>query len=151
MNEQPPSIDKNSQKPVIAGNTVRVYLHLLKHGPCELRDVQHGLGFASASLASYHLRRLMERGYVKQDEFGKYVAQGEGTLELLGGYSKLGPAVVPQAFFFSLLLTVLVAFFGFEALRNPDVTPYLFVVALAAVGVLWYETARLWKRLATWN
>jgi predicted outer membrane lipoprotein len=151
MKSEPQGRNTKSKKPVITGNTVRVYLHVLRHGPCELREVQHGLNFSSPSLASYHLRKLMESGYVSQDEFGKYAALSEGTFELLGGYSKLGASVVPQSFFFSLLLTILVAFFGIEALLNPAITPYLLAAALGTVGALWYETVRLWRKLATWN
>ena len=151
VDSQPTGSISTAKKPEITGNTVRVYLHVLRHGPCELREVQHGVGLASASLASYHLKRLMERGYVKQDEYGKYIALSEGTFELLGGYSKLGAAIVPQTFFLALLVTGLVMFFGLEDLRNSGVAPYLFGSALLAVGALWYETVRLWRRLATWN
>ena len=56
----------------IRGNTLKIYLYLLKHGPSELREVQHGLELSSASLASYHLGKLVEAGYVSQDEVGKY-------------------------------------------------------------------------------
>jgi len=133
------------------GNTLRVYLFVLRHAPCELRDVQHGLGMASPSLASYHLSKLIEGGYVKQDAFGKYVSVGDAAPELLAGYSKLGATVVPQSLFFSLLLTILVAFFGIESLSQSSLTPYLVGVAVAAVAALWFETFRLWRKLATWK
>jgi hypothetical protein len=46
---------------------------------------------------------------------------------------------------------MLVAFFGFAAIHDPSFTPELLVVSVAAVAVLWYETAGLWRRLATWK
>jgi len=97
-----------SENQEIRGNTLKVYLYLFKHGPSELRDIQHGLDLSSASLASYHLGKLLETGFAKQDAYGKYSAVKEASDRILEGYSKIGSAVVPQLFFFSLLFTILV-------------------------------------------
>jgi hypothetical protein len=142
---------ERAEIPEVRGNTLRVYLHVLKHGPCELREVQHGLALSSPSLASYHLNRLIEAGYVTQEGSGKYIALKDATSEFLAGYSKIGATIVPQSFFFSLFFTMLVAFFGFEALYTPAFVMYLVVISSAAVAVLWYETVRLWRRFATWK
>jgi hypothetical protein len=132
----------------VRGNTLKVYLYLLRHGPSELRDVQHGIGLSSASLASYHLGKLLEAGFAGQDKQGKYFAVKEASDRVLDGYSKIGPTVVPQMFFFALLFTILAAFFSFEALHATGFTPYLVAVCAAMVVVFWYETVRLWRRLA---
>jgi hypothetical protein len=131
----------------IKGNTLKVYLHLLRHGPCELRDVQREVGLSTASLASYHLGKLVDAGYAKQDEQGRYAAIGDTSGEILAGYSKIGAAIVPQLFFFALLFTILTAFFSYEILFDEDFTIYLVIIAFAMVVVLWFQTARLWKRL----
>jgi len=131
----------------IRGNTLKVYLYLLRHGPSELKDVQRGVGLSSASLASYHLGRLTEAGFVTQDEHGRYSAVKEASDRVLEGYARMGPAIVPQLFFFALLFTILVAFFSFEALYVPGFTVYLAAVSVAMVVVFWYETVRLWRRL----
>jgi hypothetical protein len=135
----------NSQE--IRGNTLKVYLFLLKHGPSELREVQRGLDLSSASLASYHLGKLADANYVKQDEQGKYFAVKDASVKVLEGYSKVGSAVVPQLFFFSLLFTILAAFFSFEALYGSGFTLYLVLVSSAMVVVFWYETLILWRKL----
>jgi len=132
----------------VRGNALKVYLYLLRHGPSELRDVQHGVGLSSASLASYHLGKLSDAGFVTQDEHGRYSAVKEASDRVLEGYSKMGPAIVPQLFFFALLFTILVAFFSFEALYASGFTVYLVAVCAAMVFVFWYETVRLWRRLA---
>jgi hypothetical protein len=132
----------------IRGNALKVYLYLLRHGPSELRDVQRGVGLSSASLASYHLGKLTEAGFVVQDERGRYSAVKEASDRVLEGYSRMGPAIVPQLFFFALLFTILVTFFSFEALYTPGFTVYLAAVSVAMVIVFWYETMRLWRRLA---
>ena len=131
----------------IRGNTLRVYLYLLRHGPSELRDVQREVGLSTASLASYHLGKLVDAGYAKQDELGRYVATGESPGELLADYSKIGAAVVPQLFFFALLFTILTVFFSYEVLFDAHFTLYLVAISFAMVAVLWLQTVRLWRRL----
>jgi hypothetical protein len=131
----------------VRGNALKVYLYLLRHGPSELRDVQHGVGLSSPSLASYHLGKLTEAGFVVQDEHGRYLAVKEASDRVLEGYSKMEPAIVPQLFFFALLFTILAAFFSFEALSANGFTIYLVAVCAAMVLVFWYETVRLWRRL----
>ena len=132
----------------VRGNTLKVYLYLLRHGPSELRDIQRGVGLSSASLASYHLGKLLEAGFVVQDQQGKYSAIEEASYRVLDGYSRVGPAIVPQLFFFALLFTILAAFFSFEALYGQGFTVYLVAVCAIMVLVFWYETVRLWRRLA---
>jgi hypothetical protein len=132
----------------IRGNTLKVYLYLLKHGSSELRDVQRGVGLSSASLASYHLGKLSEAGFVMQDDRGRYSAVKEASDKILEGYLKVGPAVVPQLFFFALLFTILVVFLSFEAMYASGFTVYLVAVSAAMVLAFWYETARLWRKLA---
>jgi hypothetical protein len=132
----------------VRGNALKVYLYLLKHGPSELRDVQHGVGLSTASLASYHLGKLSDAGFVIQDEHGRYMAVKETSDKILEGYSKLGPAIVPQLFFFALLFTILTAFFSFEVLYARGFLIYLVAVCVAMVFVFWYETLRLWRRLS---
>jgi len=132
----------------VRGNALKVYLYLLRHGPSELRDIQRGVGLSSASLASYHLGKLTEGGFVRQDEHGRYLAVKEASDRVLEGYSRMGPAIVPQLFFFALLFTILAAFFSFEALYKSGFTAYLVAVCAAMVLVFWYETLRLWRRLA---
>jgi hypothetical protein len=131
----------------IRGNTLRVYLHLVKNGPSELREIQHGVGLSTASLASYHLNRLISSGYAKQDELGKYFATKDSPTQILEGYSKIGTAIVPQLFFFTVLFTILTLFFSYEAAYSVQYASYLIVVSIAMVGVLWYETLRLWRKL----
>jgi hypothetical protein len=133
----------------IKGNTLRVYLHVVKNGPSELRDVQRDVGLSTPSLASYHLGRLVSSGHAKQDELGRYVATNESSTEILEGYSRVGPAIVPQLFFFTVLFTILTAFFSYEALYSSSYTAYLVAVSVAMAGALWYETLRLWRKLVS--
>ena len=132
----------------IKGNTLKIYLYLLRHGPSELKDIQRGVGLSSPSLASYHLGKLIEASFVTQNEYGVYSAVKEASDRVLEGYARVGSAIVPQFFFFAVLFTVLVAFFSYATLWLSGFTPYLVVVAAAMVVVFWYETWRLWHRLS---
>jgi DNA-binding transcriptional ArsR family regulator len=131
----------------ITGNALRTYLYLVTHGPSGLRDVQRGVGLSTPSLASYHLSRLVEAGYVRQDEEGRYVASEESSTEILEGYVKVRTALVPQFLFFAVLFTILIAFFSLESLLSTGFTIYLITASLAMVVLLWYESLRLWRRL----
>lgn len=141
-------ISQMSKSQEVRGNALKIYLYLLRHGSSELRDIQRGVGLSSASLASYHLGKLTEAGFVVQDERGRYSAVKESSDRVLEGYSRIGPAIVPQLFFFAVLFTVLVAFFSFEALSASGFTVYIVAICAAMVLVFWYETVRLWRRLA---
>jgi predicted DNA-binding transcriptional regulator len=131
----------------LAGNTLRVYLYLVTHGPSELREVQRGLELSTPSLAFYHLSRLIEFGYVTQDGEGRYVAVREASVDILQEYSKVGSAMIPNLLFFSFLFTILVSFFGYMSLFSRGFTIYLVATSIAMVAVLWYETLRLWRKM----
>ena len=127
----------------IKGNTLKVYLYLLRHGPSELRDIQREVNLSTPSLASYHLGKLVAGGYATQDKLGRYVATGEASGQILAGYSNIGVAIVPQLFFFALLFTILTAFFTYMTLYRENVTVYLIGTSFAMVVVLWLQTVRL--------
>ena len=131
----------------ITGNTLRAYLYLITHGPCELREVQRGLELSTPSLASYHLGKLTDAGYVKQDEEGRYIAIKEASTVILQDYLKIGNALVPQLFFFAVLFTILIVYFSFKSIYQSDYLPYLIGCSVALILFLWYETLRLWRRL----
>ncbi len=113
--------------------------------------MQRALGFTTPSLASYHLGKLISAGYVTQDNHGRYLVMKDSTSEILEGYVKLGTRIVPQLFFFAVLFSAIVGFFGVVSLSDQQFVPLLVVASLALVVVLWYETLRVWRRLTTWK
>jgi len=138
------------KRPEVTGKTLRVFLYLASKGTSELRDIQRDLGFSTASLASYHLGKLMEAGYVKQNERGQYVATKDSEKALLEGYSRVGALLVPQLFFFAILFTVVVGFFAVMSLMNGSYVLLLIATSVTMLLVLWYQTFRIWRRLASW-
>lgn len=131
----------------ITGNSLRIYLYLVKHGASELREVQRGIGLSTPSLASYHLARLVEGGYATQDTDGKYIAVKDSSTDILEGYVKVGTALVPQFTFFSVLFTILIIFFSMMTITSYSYVPYLVVTSIGAAGLMWYESIRLWRKL----
>jgi hypothetical protein len=140
--------DKSSKRQVeVRGNTLRVYLYLLKEGPTELRDVQRGLGLSTPSLASYHLERLSSLGYAGQNEKGQYYAVVESAGEILEGFTRVGGFLVPQLFFFAVLFTIVLLYFAYMSLVSVAYVPFLAAASIALVAVVWHQTLRVWGAL----
>jgi len=135
--------------PVIKGNTVRVYLFVLKNGPCELREVQRALKLSTPSLAFYHLSRLVDAGLVNRTEDGRYIVKTDISADLLDGYVKFGRQIIPQLFFLSLIFTAILAYYLYLVWRLPlDRDDIVTIVYSLSIIVLWYETLRTWRRLS---
>jgi len=128
---------------------VRVYLFVLRNGPCELRDVQRGLKLSTPSLAFYHLSRLVESGYMKKTEDGKYEVLKDISADLLDGYVKFGRRIIPQLFFITLVFTGILAYYVWLVWKVPlDMDDAVTILYSFSVIVLWYETIKVWRRMS---
>jgi hypothetical protein len=135
--------------PGIKGNTVRVYLFVLKNGPCELRDVQHALKLSTPSLAFYHLSKLVQSGFVKQTEDGRYNVVTDISADLLDGYVKFGRQMVPQLLILTIIFTAILAYYAYLVWRLPlDMDDAVTAVYSLSIIVLWYETIKAWRKLS---
>jgi hypothetical protein len=135
--------------PSIRGNTVRVYLYVLKNGPSELRDVQHALKLSSPSLAFYHLSRLVQSGVVSRTDDGRYIVVTDISADLLDGYVKFGRQFIPQLFFLTLIFTGVLAYYAYLIWRVPlDLDDVVTLIYSLSIIVLWYETIKVWRRLS---
>jgi hypothetical protein len=139
----------DKREPAIKGNTVRVYLFVLRNGPCELRDVQRALKLSTPSLAFYHLSKLVDVGNVKRTEDGRYVVAKDISADLIDGYVKFGKQIVPRLFILTLIFTAILAYYAYLVWRLPldwdDVVTLLYSLSIV---VLWYETVRVWRRVS---
>jgi len=139
----------NPGKPGIRGNTVRVYLFVLRNGPCELRDIQRGLNLSTPSLAFYHLSRLVQSGLVNRTEDGRYNVVTDISSDLLDGYVKFGRRLMPQLFFLSLIFTAILGYYVYLIWRHPlETDDIVTIVYSLSIIVLWYETITAWRRLS---
>jgi hypothetical protein len=81
--------------------TFRVYIFLLRAGKASVRDVYHGCGLSSPSLALHHLGKLEDLNLVRKDENGVYhvIARRFGVLRF---FHRTGRWLVPRSFFYMM-------------------------------------------------
>src|SRR5579872_1166704 len=95
----------------LKGNTLRVYTYLFKVQRSGIREAQRSLGFKSASLAQYHLDKLVDLGLATRDEAGNYILAREVKIEALEQFLKIGTYIVPRFILYSVMLTILFGYF----------------------------------------
>jgi hypothetical protein len=145
-----PTNTSKASPPAIKGNTTRVYLFVLKNGPCELREVQRALKLSTPSLAFYHLSRLVQSGVISRTEDGRYIVVTDISADLLDGYVKFGRQIIPQFFFLTLIFTAILAYYVYLVWRLPlDTDDIVTIVYSLSIIVLWYETIKIWRRLSS--
>jgi hypothetical protein len=134
----------------IRGNTVRVYLFVLRNGPCELKDVQRALKLSTPSLAFYHLSRLAQIGVVNRTEDGRYTVVKDISRDLLEGYVKFGRRIIPELFFLTIIFTGILVYYAYLVWTTPfDMDDIVAVVYSSSIIVLWYETIKVWHRMSS--
>jgi predicted DNA-binding transcriptional regulator len=96
----------------LKGNTLRVYTYLFRTQRAGIRQVQHTLGLKSASLAQYHLEKLMDMGLLtKDDASGEYVLAKEVKVEALERFMRVGTYMIPRFLLYSITISVLLGYF----------------------------------------
>jgi hypothetical protein len=132
----------------LKGNTLRVYTYLFKVQRSGVRETQRSLGFKSASLAQYHLDKLVDLGLATKDEVGNYFLAREIKIEALEQFLKIGTYLIPRFVLYSVMLTSLFVYFviavGGDIPTTISVWAYIF--AIAGLVITWYETFRAWRR-----
>ncbi len=130
---------------VLSGTTLRVYRFLYREGrPTNIHDVQRGLGLSSASVAQYHLKKLLQAGLVKEQNEG-YVVDRMVFENMIRIRRAVIPFQIAYAVFFGTLLAVLLIF-----LRNTSQISSVFLFALtvnvSALVLFSFETLRSFKQ-----
>lgn len=124
----------------LGGTTLRVYRYLYKTGkPLGIHDVQRGLGLSSASLAEYHLKKLLRDGLIREETDGYVVDR-----VMFENMVRLGRWVLPfqsaYAAFFATTLIVMITIMRPEVLTSSYV--FAVIVNVAALGFATYETLK---------
>ena len=131
----------------LKGNTLRVYTYLFKVQRSGVREAQRSLGFKSASLAQYHLDKLVALGLATKDETGNYFLAKEIKIEALEQFLKIGTYLIPRFVLYSVMLTFLFIYFIFAVGGTiSSISIWGYVFALAGLSITWYETMRAWRR-----
>jgi predicted DNA-binding transcriptional regulator len=152
--ETPTPGDDGSEKRSIAesqlkGNTLRVYVYVITHKQCGVREIQRALRLSSSSLAQYHLSKLVDLGLLRSSETGEYFLTDEVRVDVLRDFLKLGAVVIPRFVFYAVFFTILTTFLGVIVFRYSHVAAIdIFFEALLifASALFWYEALRAWIR-----
>ena len=131
----------------LKGNTLRVYTYLFKVQRSGVRETQRSLGFKSASLAQYHLDKLVELGLATRDEVGNYFLAKEIKIEALEQFLKIGTYLIPRFVLYSVMFTILFVYLVLAVgVLISCVSVWAYIFALSGLVITWYETIRAWRR-----
>jgi DNA-binding transcriptional ArsR family regulator len=131
-------------KEVLRGTTLEVYRFLLKSSkPVGTRELQRALNLSSSSVATYHLTKLEDAGLLKR-ELGGYTV----SKFLLENSIKINRFLVPRYFFYAIFA---IAILIIElTIMKPAVLYREYVFSLIATVILafffCYETVKTWRR-----
>lgn len=129
----------------LKGNTLRVYWHILRvsSGTVGVRETQKALGFSSPTLASYHLRKLVDLGLVREEK-GEYHLRREVRVGVLKQFTRLGTIMLPRYMLYAIMLTTLLVYFLFQLREVNFYSVFALIFGFLATGILWFETIRVW-------
>jgi hypothetical protein len=131
----------------LKGNTLRVYTYLFKVQRSGIREAQRQLGFKSASLAQYHLDKLVDLGLAIKDESGDYLLAKEVKIEALEQFFKIGSYIIPRFILYSVMLSILFVYFGVTVGTTISrISIWAYIFGVAGLVITWYETIRAWRR-----
>jgi repressor of nif and glnA expression len=128
----------------ITGTTRKIYYYLLtKNRPISPRQIQRDLNISSISVVLYHLKKLEEKGLVRETETG-YVINKIIDKDLIKIYKYIIPR---SAFFASFFLTSLIIFL--TLLQGHQTAQYLFSVLVIMIATTYfiYDTISKWLKL----
>jgi len=120
----------------LTGRTLRVYWFLLKvKEPVNRKDVQRGVKLSSASLAEYHLKKLIELGLVEKQLHGDYVVTKIVRVGVTRFYINIRNSLIPRfALYSSFYLVILVCSLFFLANFPPDI--FFLVICVILFGLV---------------
>ena len=131
----------------LKGNTLRVYVYMLKKGKVGVREVQRALLMSNPSLAQYHLNKLKDMGLVVQND-GEYEVSKEVEVDVMRNFLRIGTLIVPRFVFYAVFISVFTLYLGFVAYPYFSYVPLLewFTGALGFSAIaFWYEAFRAWR------
>jgi len=137
----------------ISGNTLLVYFYLWrKRQICGVREIQRALGFSSSSTAHYHLEKLANKGVLTKDSYGNYRINKNRRVRVIKSFFVIQSFVFPKQLVYACVTTVMCMFFVAFFWRFLTLTVILALLpGVVASGIFWYDAARLWLSLPSFN
>lgn len=136
----------NTVEASLKGNTLRVYVYLLKKRRVGVREVQRSLKLSNPSLALYHLNKLKELGLVRENN-GEYEVINEVKVDVLRDFLRVGTLLVPRFVMYAVFFTVLTVYLTIVSLQAYAAVPivYWFIsLLIISTIIFWYETLYAW-------
>ena len=132
---------------ILTGRTLKVYWFLIKmKKPVGRKDVQRGAKLSSASLAEYHLKKLVELGLVEKLPHGDYFVTKIVRVGVTRFYINIRNNLIPRfALYSSFYLVVLVCSLFFITNLPPDISFLTVSVILFGLATSIFELAILLK------
>jgi len=131
----------------LKGNTLRVYVYVLKKRKVGVREVQRALRLSNPSLAQYHLNKLRELGLLREEN-GDYEIVNEVKVDLMRDFLRVGTLIVPRFVFYAVFFTIFAIYFADISYQLYVYVPIMIwltaFLTLAAV-IFWYEAQRAWR------
>ncbi|HVP22317.1 MAG TPA: helix-turn-helix domain-containing protein [Conexivisphaerales archaeon] len=141
------ALGKEDVQSQLKGNTLRVYVYVLRQKKVGVRQVQRALRLSNPSLAQYHLSKLVEMGLVKE-EGGEYEITKEVRVDVMRDFLRLGTLLVPRFVFYAAFFTVFAVYLLYYAARAYSTQPLaLWSASLLCLAclVFWYEAMSAWR------
>jgi hypothetical protein len=130
----------------LRGNTLRVYLYVLKFrgDAVGVRQVQRALGFSSPTLAVYHLEKLRDLGLVGK-ESSEYRLVQEVNVGIFRQFVRMGDIFVPRVMVYAVAFTTLLVYYLSQLVELNFYSIYALILAVTATVTMWFETFRAWR------
>ncbi len=119
----------------LTGRTLSVYWYLLQSKePLGRLEVQRGVKLSSASLAEYHLKKLIAMGLVEKNVHGEYAICRTVQVGVMRFYTIIRSNMIPRfllyiSFYVSILVALLVLF------NNIPQSSMFLIVAILIFGI----------------
>lgn len=130
----------------LKGNTLRVYVYVLKRRRVGVREVQRSLRLSNPSLALYHLNKLKELGLVREDN-GEYEVVDEVKVDVMRDFLRFGTLLVPRFVMYAVFFTFFTAYLAIVSFQFYSTTTivYWFLALLTLSTIIfWYEAISAW-------
>lgn len=129
----------------LTGTARKIYLYLLRQKrPVGIRKIQKDLNLSSPSVVSYHIKKLIEDGLVKEVDEGYIV-----TKVILEDYIRFRSALVPRSIFLTSFLVSSLVILIYLIISHPfsaDIFSLVVVFIITIISV--YDVTRKYKKLA---
>ena len=134
--------DEEAPELILASETLRVYLELLKSGnPVGVRELQRKMGFRSPGSSKYHLDKLVRLGLAERTPNGMYKAKASSRLSILSLYVSILGLLIPKMLIYASFITG--ALLCYIVLLYPHLNVYALLFGVISASIFWVEGIRL--------